>query len=195
MPVHYPSDFSLDKASSRYYSYYQLVLSKWRLRQQNIQAGKAVIVEDNVEFRLTNNALIEIGDHTVISSYAYFLMTKPKPVLRIGKQVGIGRHCQLLVKGSVEIGDYTRIGSFVSIRDQIHQSFKYSDEKVIDTHSDISPVKIGRNVWIGNYSTIFPGVTISDNAVISTYSLVMRDVPEGVVVAGQPARAVNKRNK
>ena len=123
MPVHYPSDFSLDKASSRYYSYYQLWLSKWRLRRQNILAGKGVIVEDKVEFRLTDNALIEIGDHTVISSYAYFLMTKPKPVLQIGKQVGIGRHCQLLVKGLVEIGDYTRIGSFVSIRDQIHQSF------------------------------------------------------------------------
>ena len=49
-------------------------------------------------------------------------------------------------------------------------------------------VKIGRNVWIGSNSTILPGVTVGDNAVISAGSVVTRDVPENMVVAGNPAK-------
>jgi acetyltransferase-like isoleucine patch superfamily enzyme len=194
VPVHYPSEFTLDKASSRYFSYFQLLLSKLRLMHSGIRSGKAVIVEGNVQFRLADNAEIRFGDHSVISRYAYFLLTKPQPVLRVGQQVGIGRHCQVMVKRCVEIGDYTRIGTFVTIRDHLHEPFKSKDEKVIETRSRIEPVSIGRNVWIGSYSSILPGVTIGDNAVVSNYSLVMRDVPAQTVVAGQPARPVKPRS-
>ncbi|MFC2170840.1 acyltransferase [Calditrichota bacterium] len=194
MPVHYPSEFSLDKASPRYYTHFQAWISALRLRDRRISTGKAVIVEKDVEFRLTENAKVRIGDHTVLSRYSHFLLTKPEPVLEIGEQVGIGRYCQILVKHKVVIGDYTRMGTFVMIRDHLHHEFQADDEKVIDTKSDWAPVIIGKNVWIGGYSSIFPGVTIGDNAVVSTYSMVTKDVPPGTVVAGQPARVVRKRS-
>jgi acetyltransferase-like isoleucine patch superfamily enzyme len=194
MPVHYPSDFPPDTASARYYTYGQMLVSKWRLRDRRIRAGKAVIVERDVEFRLTDNASIEFGDHTVVGRYSYFFLTKPAPVVRIGRQVGIGRFTQIHVKRQVTIGDYTRCGSFVMIRDHIHEPFKDRDEKVIDTKSIIEPVAIGANVWIGNYASIFPGVTIGDNAIVTTYALVTRDVPAGAVVAGQPARVIKMRS-
>ena len=194
MPVRYASDFSLDKASSRYYSYAQLLRSKLKLMDSRICAGRAVIVGKDVEFRLTDNAQVYLGEHTVISRYAFLFLIKPQPVLEVGAQVGIGRHCQIMVKDKVTIGDYTQIGTFVTIRDHLHEPFKDKDEAIIATHSRIEPVTIGKNVWIGNYASIFPGVTIGDNVVVANYALVMSDVPAQTVVSGQPARAVKLRS-
>lgn len=190
MPVHYPSDFSLDKASSRYYTHWELFRSKLKLWDKRIRSGKAVIVEPDAEFRLTDNAKLQIGDHSVISRYVQILMTKPNPVFIIGKQVFLGRGSLINVKQNVSIGDSTRIGCYVTISDHMHEAKKDPDTKLIDTKSYMKPVVIGQNVWIGNYSTIFSGVTIGEGAIINTYSLVMKDVPPHAVVAGQPARVV-----
>ena len=52
------------------------------------------------------------------------------------------------------------------------------------------PVKIGHNCWIGGHSVINPGVTIGNNVVIASGSVVTKDVPDNVVVAGVPARVI-----
>ena len=56
----------------------------------------------------------------------------------------------------------------------------------------IKPIKIGSNVWICDRAFINPGVTIGDNAVVSANSMVIKDVPSGTVVAGQPARVIKE---
>ncbi|HXR66039.1 MAG TPA: sugar O-acetyltransferase [Ktedonobacteraceae bacterium] len=53
-----------------------------------------------------------------------------------------------------------------------------------------APVTIGNRVWVGGRSVILPGVTIGDNAVIGAGSIVNKDVPANVVVAGNPARII-----
>ncbi|HHW91427.1 MAG TPA: acyltransferase [Firmicutes bacterium] len=50
------------------------------------------------------------------------------------------------------------------------------------------PVQIGRDVMIGANTTVLPGVTIGDGAVVSACSLVNKDVPPGAVVGGVPIR-------
>ncbi|WP_445487365.1 maltose acetyltransferase domain-containing protein [Niallia sp. 03133] len=50
------------------------------------------------------------------------------------------------------------------------------------------PVTIGDNVWIGGRSVIQPGVEIGNNAVIASGSVVTKNVPDNVVVGGNPAR-------
>ena len=52
------------------------------------------------------------------------------------------------------------------------------------------PVTIGSDVWIGGGVTILPGVTIGDRAVIGAGSVVTRDVPAGVLAAGNPCRPI-----
>lgn len=52
----------------------------------------------------------------------------------------------------------------------------------------IGPVVIGENVMIGANSTILPGVTIGDNAVVAAGSVVHKDVPAGAFVGGNPLR-------
>ncbi len=52
------------------------------------------------------------------------------------------------------------------------------------------PIKIGNNVWIGANSTILPGVTIGDGAIIAAGAVVSKDVPENAVVGGVPAKII-----
>lgn len=52
------------------------------------------------------------------------------------------------------------------------------------------PVHIGDNVWIGDHATVLKGVTIGDNSIVAACSVVTRDVPPNVIVAGNPAQVV-----
>lgn len=52
---------------------------------------------------------------------------------------------------------------------------------------------VGNDVWLGYDSTILPGVTIGDGAVVAAKSVVSADVPPYAIVAGNPARVVRMR--
>lgn len=54
------------------------------------------------------------------------------------------------------------------------------------------PVTLGDNVWVGAGVNILPGVTIGSDAVIGAGAVVLKDVPDGVLVAGNPARVIRK---
>jgi len=54
------------------------------------------------------------------------------------------------------------------------------------------PVTIGDNVWIGGRAVINPGVKIGDNAVIASGAVVTKDVPDNVVVGGNPAKIIKQ---
>ncbi|UFU00388.1 acetyltransferase [Radiobacillus kanasensis] len=54
------------------------------------------------------------------------------------------------------------------------------------------PITIGNSVWIGGRAIINPGITIGDNVVIASGSVVTKDVPDNVVVGGNPARVLKQ---
>jgi maltose O-acetyltransferase len=55
-----------------------------------------------------------------------------------------------------------------------------------------SPIGIGDNVWIGAGVIVCPGVTIGDNSVVGAGSVVTRDVPAGVLAAGNPCQVIRR---
>ena len=59
--------------------------------------------------------------------------------------------------------------------------------------ADGAPIVIGSGVWVCAGAFIGPGVTVGDNSVVGARAVVTRDVPPGVVVAGNPARVVKAR--
>lgn len=54
------------------------------------------------------------------------------------------------------------------------------------------PITVGNNVWIGTHVSMLPGVTIGNDVVIGAGSVVNRDIPDGVVAAGNPCRVIRK---
>lgn len=62
-------------------------------------------------------------------------------------------------------------------------------EYLVDEYR-VGDVVIGSNVMIGANSTILPGVTIGDGAIVSAASLVNRDIPPGAFAGGNPVRII-----
>lgn len=54
------------------------------------------------------------------------------------------------------------------------------------------PITVGNNVWIGGGVSVLPGVSIGDNTVIGSGSVVTKDIPSGVIAAGNPCRVIRE---
>lgn len=105
--------------------------------------------------------------------------------INIGKNVFINSCCCFQDQGGIIIGDGALIGHKVVMATLNHD---FMPERRGDTIP--KPIVIGKNVWIGSNSTILGGVTIGDNSIIAAGSLVNKDVPPDMVVAGTPAGVI-----
>lgn len=93
--------------------------------------------------------------------------------------------CTILDTAPVHIGARTMFGPYV----QIYTAQHHKDRVKRAAGLEIAlPVSIGADVWIGGGAIVLPGITIGDGAIIGAGSVVTRDVPAGVTVAGNPAR-------
>ena len=54
------------------------------------------------------------------------------------------------------------------------------------------PITVGNNVWIGANVSVLPGVTIGSSSIIAAGSVVNKDIPEGVIAAGNPCKVLRK---
>ena len=107
--------------------------------------------------------------------------------IKVGKGVFINSGCCFQDQGGIEIGDNTLIGQQVVIATLNHD---FIPEK--RGNMTPSPVKIGKNVWIGAHATILPNVTIGDGAIVAAGAVVTKDVPPKTIVAGVPARILKE---
>ncbi|SIO85715.1 sugar O-acetyltransferase [Nocardiopsis sp. JB363] len=105
--------------------------------------------------------------------------------IRLGERVFINSGCKFQDQGGVVIGDDCLIGHNTVLATLDHD---IAPSRRADMHP--APITIGHNVWIGANATILPGVTIGDDAVVGAASVVTKDVPEGSIVIGSPARVV-----
>ncbi|MBK7711339.1 MAG: sugar O-acetyltransferase [Bacteroidales bacterium] len=87
------------------------------------------------------------------------------------------------------IGDNVLIGPDVGIYAASHP---VHHELRSQEYEFAFPVYIGNDVWIGGNAVINPGITIGDNSVIGSGSVVTRDIPANVVAAGNPCRVIRE---
>lgn len=95
----------------------------------------------------------------------------------------------LVDDADVYIGDSVMIAPHVTIATGTHPVHPDLREQVYQYNL---PVHIGNRVWIGAGAIILPGVTIGDGSVIGAGSVVTRDIPAGVVAAGNPCRVLRE---
>lgn len=107
----------------------------------------------------------------------------------VGKHVYINYNLTCVDDTHIYIGDCTMIGPNVTIATAGHPICPELRRKGLQYNM---PVRIGENCWIGAGVIILPGVTIGDNTVVGAGSVVNRDLPSGVVAAGNPCRVMRE---
>ncbi len=112
--------------------------------------------------------------------------TKDAPArLVLGSGVAVGDRTEIHAGKEVVIGDGTIIAWDCCILDRDYHKLGSDTET-------LRPVHIGKHVWIGCHALVLKGVTIGDGAVIAAGSVVTKDVPEGALVAGNPAKVIRE---
>ena len=110
-----------------------------------------------------------------------------------GKHIEIGENfyansgCIILDVAKVKIGDNVQFGPNVAIITAGHPV--HHEIRNTGYEYGIS-ITVGNNVWIGANAVVLPGVHIGDNTVIGAGSVVTKDIPSGVVAAGNPCKPI-----
>ena len=122
-----------------------------------------------------------------------------KYLIEIGENVEINDEVHIGATEKIIIEDNVLIASKVYISDHNHGSYK-GDEQ--DSPMSIpkgrkiysSPIRIEKNVWIGELCCILQGVTIGEGSIIGAMSVVTKDIPPYTIAVGSPAKLIKRYN-
>ena len=147
----------------------------------DVKLGEGVKIFDFV-----NMYGCEVGDNTKIGTF-----------VEVQKGAKIGKNCK--------ISSHTFICEGVTIEDDVFvgHNVTFTNDKYprataagggLQTEADWAciPTVVKRGVSIGSSASLLCGITIGENAIIGTGSVVTRDVPANTIVAGNPARVIRK---
>ena len=114
----------------------------------------------------------------------------------IGDHVFINYGADFLDGGTIRIGNRVMMGPEVKIFSGNHSLIPEERMKIVDGKlqlvSKAEPVEIGDDVWICGNVTICPGVKIGNRSVVAAGAVVTKDIPDGCLVGGNPARLIKK---
>lgn len=103
----------------------------------------------------------------------------------IGRRVNFGSEPYL-----IKLGNHVRVSFNVTFVTHDGGTWAFRD---IPQYSDVikyGAIVVGDNSFIGCHSIILPGVTIGKRCVIGAGSVVTKDIPDGMVACGVPARVI-----
>ena len=176
-------------------------LTLYRFLYRNISFGKNIVCWGKPVITKSPDSLIRFGNNVRIGSdffragVAIFSHCKIQAYAQA--KISVGNDCALTGTSitcrttSISIGDGTIIAPNVIIMDSdFHAVWPVENRTYSMGYENDRSVVIGKNVWIGLNCIILKGVTIGDNSVIASGSIVVKDIPANVVAGGNPASVI-----
>lgn len=160
----------------------------YKMREASFATKKLLVEMNNAtnpaEIR---NLLSQITETEIDESVTVFtpLYINYGKHTKIGKNVFINFDCVFLDLGGITIEDNVLIAPKVSLLSEGHPIEPHSRHSLT-----VGKIHIKKNAWIGANATILQGVTIGENAVVASGSVVSKDVPDNTIVGGIPAKII-----
>lgn len=146
--------------------------------------GRRLELEIAANGRVEFGRFVWIGDKTKVRCH--------EGRVEIGSKTVMGQECTISAYQRVRIGEQCVIADRAMFID--------FDHGVVEVERPIRQqgiykrdVIVGSNVWIGYGACVLRGVSVGDNSIVGTNSVVTKDVPANAVVAGIPARIIRMR--
>ena len=170
----------------------------------NIIVGKNTVIDSSFCFKhyfAIGPVGLRVGDNTTI--WRASLAAEENAIIEIGDCCYIA-NASLVCSQRITIGSRVMIAGGVTIADSdfhpLEPAARLADTIALSPVGDrkrrprieAAPVILEDDVWIGYNATILKGVTIGAGAIVAPGALVVRDVPAGVEVAGNPAHVVEQ---
>lgn len=138
--------------------------------------------------------LFDIGEKPIIGRQVrlYRVHGLSSGTIKIGRECLLANHVEIDYSGGVTLEDHVWISDGAMIHTHLHPLAR---GRPLRKTADIifSPLYVEESVWIGARAMIMPSVRyIKKNSIIGAGSIVTKDVPENVVVAGNPARIIKE---
>jgi maltose O-acetyltransferase len=178
------------------HNWYRLMLCL----QPTALRGGLVLAPDvllQVPLRCDGMGRVEIGSGSAVGSRpaprsgsgeVLFQARSAEAVIRIGRNVLFSNNISLISVAGISIGDDCLVGDNLLVMDTDFHGIHPAERR--SSSGTAKPVHIGRNVWFGSRVVVQKGVTIGDNSVIASQSVVTRDVPPNSVAGGNPAKVI-----
>lgn len=153
-------------------------------------------------FDIKNKRFIVIGKGftTGVGCRVEAYPVNEQKVLYIGENVQINDYVHITAMSLVSIGNNVLMASKIYISDCTHGSY-LGDENdsnpnsiPIDRPLSSKPVIIEDNVWLGEFVSVLPGVTIGKGTIVGANSVVSKSLPPYVVAIGAPAKPIKRYN-
>jgi len=162
---------------------------KLRWRGRLVTDGLAFVCPD-VTFEIGKGAKVHLGRWAWIGHGTKIRAHEGE--VHIGAKTVMGQECTISAFQHVSIGRECIVADRVMLID--------FDHGVVEVERPIRQqgiykrdVRVGNNVWIGYGASFLRGVSVGDNSVVGTYTVVNKDVPANAVVAGVPVRLLRMR--
>lgn len=155
----------------------------WYPPVRTLRGGKYISIGDKVS----------IGKNVTLTAWDRYQEQRFTPEITIGNNSSIGDDSHITAINKIWIGNNVLTGKKILITDNSHGVSEYSLLSVAPSKRPLyskGPVIIEDNVWIGEKSSVMPGVRIGYGSIIAANSVVTHDVPPYSVVAGIPAKVV-----
>jgi acetyltransferase-like isoleucine patch superfamily enzyme len=153
--------------------------AKWVLRGAR-RVGRSAHVLGSPTVNATD---LEIGDSFKIWSGHRQTLISGWGRIRFGDRCFVNCGTVVIATCEITVGDDVALANEVYLMD--------SDSHGVEGRPHVeAPVRIGDGSWLGNRVMVMPGVTIGKRVLVAAGAVVTRDVPDDVLVAGNPARVV-----
>lgn len=177
-------------------SFQRIRIYIYRALSGNNQVTGKPLIHQPVLFSGLGN--ISIGENTSLgyfpspgfyTSYIHLEARNMGSKIVIGSNVFFNNNLTVICdKTTIKIGDNVLIGTDVEILDSDFHGI-HPDERNSGNHL-CAPVTIHDNVFIGAHAKILKGVVIGKNSIVAHSAVVTKDVPENVIVGGNPAKFI-----
>lgn len=145
-----------------------------------------------VHFEIGKNAVVHLGRWSWLGHGCKVRCHEGE--VFIGAKSVLGQECTISCYKHVSVGRECIIADRVMFIDFDHGVVDI-DLPIRNQGIYMRDVRIGHNVWVGYGASFLRGVTVGDNAVVGTSSVVTKDLPDNAVAGGAPARVLRMRDE